>query len=228
MAENIFSADEVAEVQRRYPSLRLKSSGVLEGVLEMEAEYDGHRISDRFEVRIVAAASGRPPLLFDIGGRTESIAKKLRISTLDLHKNRDGSACMCVRQEEKFKFPPSSRLLQFVEQLAVPYLFGLARCEQTGQWPWQCYSHGFLGLLEFYADRTAGTAMEDFAEIVGVFRKEPSWKLIRKHLRKKTSAKRDCPCGSGKSIGKCHSQAHKGIKFLHGEIARLNLYHLIA
>jgi len=172
--------------------------------------------------------STRPPSLLEIGGRTESIAKKFRITPRDLHKNHDGTACVCVKQVEKLKFPPGSSLLHFIEELAVPYLYALVRYEQEGKWPWQDYSHGFLGLLEFYADRSPGTAMDDFAEIVAIFRKELGWTLIRKQLRKRPSAKRACLCGSGKPTGRCHSQVHKGIKFLHGEIERQNLHHLIA
>ena len=228
MPARAFSVDEVAEVQRKYPSLQLISAGVLEGILVMDADYAGRRISDSFKVRIASTDSSRLPSLAEIGGRTESIAKKFRIDTLDLHKNRDGTACVCVKQIEKLKFPPGSSLFHFVEELAVPYLYGLARNEKDGRWPWQDYSHGFLGLLEFYAEGQPTTAMEDFAEIVAIFRKEPGWRFIRKQLRKTPSAKRACLCGSGKPIGRCHRQVRKGIKFLHREIERLSLHHLIA
>ena len=120
-----FSETEVAEVIARYPRLQLKSAGVLEGVLDMRAEYDGSTLTDSFTVQITSINpnSERVPALREVGGRTEAIAHKHRISDLrTLHRNLDGTACVCVRHVENRKFPPASPVLLFIEELAVPYL----------------------------------------------------------------------------------------------------------
>src|SRR6266699_2415328 len=150
-----FSELDVAEVRARYPELELRPDGALEGAVNVEAEYEGRRIVDRFFVKITASNphSIRTPALYEIGGRTKGIGSKYRLRDLrSLHCNRDGSACVCVKQVEKQKFPPGSPLLVYVEELAIPYLYGLSRYDQDGKWPWGDYSHGSLGLLEYHAD----------------------------------------------------------------------------
>ncbi len=229
MPGGYFSEEEVAEVRAKYPALELKSPGVLEGVLKMQAEYEGLRVDDDFLVRITALNphSNRIPALYEIGGRTEAIAKKRRVrDQRDLHRNVDGTACVCVKQVEKEKFPLGSHLLVFVEELAVPYLFGLNRYDQGGEWPWKDYSHGSLGLLEFYAEDMQEQSRQDIAEILATIKQDPEWSEYRKQLRK-PSSKRACLCGSGKSFGKCHSRAWHGVRHLRAALERLDLNDLL-
>src|SRR5258708_27265461 len=101
MPGGYFPEEEVAEVRAKYPALELASPGVLEGTGRMEAEYEGLRIDDDFRIRIAALNrhSNQIPSLYEIGGRTEAIAKKHGVKDLrDLHRNPDGTACVCVRQ----------------------------------------------------------------------------------------------------------------------------------
>ena len=129
-----FSDKEIVAVKEKYPELERSAPGAIEGTLKMEAVYNGVTISDSFKVRITATNphSDHVPALYEIGGRTQSIASKLGISDLrDLHRNTNGTACVCVKQVEKVKFPPGSPLLVFIDNLAVPYLYGLAFFEKN-------------------------------------------------------------------------------------------------
>lgn len=104
MPSREFLDAEIGEVRSRYPKLQLKSPGVLEGVLDMRAEYAGSALNDSFTVQITASNSHseRIPALKEIGGRTERIAKKCGITDIrNLHRNYDGTACVCVKQAEK-------------------------------------------------------------------------------------------------------------------------------
>lgn len=229
MKANIFSDEEIAEVRSKYPTLRLESPGILEGNITVHAEYDGKRITDSFEIRIAALNphSIRLPALYEIGERTAAIAAKHRVKDLrDLHRNFDGATCVCVKQDEKRRFPPGSTLLKFIEDLAIPYLYGLSRFEAEGKWPWEGYSHGAIGLLEFYSDNEQEQSKEDIVEILGMIRADDNWRLYGKQLRS-PSAKRECLCGSGKSLGRCHRRAWNGIERLNAEIGRLHLRPLL-
>ncbi len=225
MLSHEFLDAEISEVRTKYPELQLKSPSVLEGILHMRAEYEGSALNDNFTVQITASNphSSRLPALREIGGRTEAIAKKYGITDYrNLHRNYDGTACVCIKQVEKQQFPPGSSLIVFVEELVVPYLYGLSHFEQHGKWPWPDYSHGALGLLEFYADNTQEQTREDIAEVIATIRRDPNWKLYHKQLRK-PSSKRSCLCGSRKPFDECHSKAWRGIAPLRAELQRLGL-----
>jgi hypothetical protein len=112
--------------------------------------------------------------------------------------------------------------LVFVEELAVPYLYGLSYYEGHGKWPWPDYSHGGLGLLEFYAERPQEQTSEDLAEVLAAFRRERNWKEYHKQLRK-PSSKRACLCGSGRPFDTCHNRAWLGVTHMRTELERLGL-----
>lgn len=225
MPDRKFSSPEIADVTARYPQLRLVSPSILEGTLDMEAEFEGERITGSFHVRITAANpnSDLLPALYEIGGRTEAIGRKYGIKDFrDLHRNGDGTACVCVKPVEGRSFPPGSSLLFFIEQLAVPYLYGLTYRERHGRWPWKEFSHGSLGLLEFYADDQTTQTVESIAELVAGVGREPNWKDFHKQFRR-PSANRACLCGSRKPFGKCHAQALSGVLKLHLDLKHFNL-----
>lgn len=220
----VFSDEEISAVKLRYPGLERTGPGAVEGILEMDAVYDGEPLKDSFQVRITAMNpnSFRVPALYEIGKRTEAIAEKLGLTDLrTLHRNKDGTACVCVKQIEKRMYPPGSSLFIFVEELAVPYLYGLVHYEHNRVWPWGDYSHGSMGLLEFYAEDTTPQIAEDIMEIFSTIRKELNWKEYHKQLRK-PSAERSCLCGSGRPFRVCHKKAWGGLQHLHSEMTRLN------
>lgn len=220
-----FSDEEIAVVKGKYPELERSAPGAIEGTLNMEAIYDGVTIVDSFNIRITAANphSDHVPALYEIGGRTQSIATKLGIVDLrDLHRNVNGTTCVCVKQVEKEKFPLGSPLSVFIENLVVPYLYGLASFEKNRRWPWGDFSHGSLGLLEFYAENTEPQKLENIALIVPSLRRESNWKEYHKQLRKPNGEK-SCLCNSGKPFRKCHERAWRGLEWLHGELLRLGI-----
>ncbi len=224
-----FSAEEVAEVLAKYPGLTVNAAGEVEGILDIDAAYKGRRIQDSYVVRIAASNphSERLPALYEVGGRTENVGKKYNVPDLrHLHRNPDGIACVCVKQEESRLFPPGSRLVFFVDRLVVDYLYGLSHYDQFKKWPWGEFSHGVLGLLEFYVDDIKPQSSESIAEVLASMQRNPSWPKVRKQLRS-PSSKRDCFCGSGNGLGRCHNLAWRGLQRFRGEIARLNLFHLI-
>lgn len=225
MAVREFLPEEVMAVAERYPRLLSTVVGTMEGVFDISAEYEGSLVTDSFTVKITASNPNSEllPAVYETGGRTERIAKQHGITDLrDLHRNPDGTACLCTKLVERRKCPPGTTLLNFIEVLVVPYFYSLSYYQKHGRFPWADFSHGGIGLLEFAADDTEQPSKEDMLEILKVFRCEPSWKAYYKQLRK-PSAERACLCGSLKQFSRCHSRAWSGIARLRAEVQRFNL-----
>lgn len=210
-----FQPDEVAEVVARYPRLALRTVDRVSGILDLHAEFEGVVVQDEFEIEICAhnPHSDHLPALYETGGRTQAVGARHGIKDLrDLHLNPDGTACVCPKQAEREKCPPGYTLLQYVEGLVVPYLYGLRRAsDNRGIWPWPDLEHGALGLLEYYG-RGGGVGGErELREVLGHFQLDRLWSDYRKQLHS-PSAKRRCLCGSGRHFGQCHRDAFKGVE----------------
>lgn len=221
----VFTDAEISKVQKKYPGISRTAPDTVEGELNLDAVYENLRLRDNYHIRITASNphSARIPALWEIGNRTPAIANKFGIQDLrTLHRNPEGSACVCVKQVEKQKFPPGSTLIRYLEELAVPYLYGLTFFEKHGRWPWGDYSHGSLGLFEYYAENTAPQTCEDIEYILPSIRREINWKEYHKQLRK-PSGDRSCLCGSGKKFSKCHSRAWEGLQIMVSEMNRIGI-----
>jgi hypothetical protein len=217
-----FDESEVWEVMARHPGLHRTSAGGLEGVIEIHHQHGVVVRRDSFSIEITMHnRTSRLPALREVGGRSKAIVLKHGCKDVRaVHQNSvDGTACVCVKQEEAERFPPGAPLLTFVEQLAIPYLFGLSYFDEFGKWPWGEYSHGGLGLLEFYANHVTQRKQE-FEEVLASLRAGSDWPQYYKQLRK-PSAKRVCICGSGKAFGKCHPSAWRGLKNLISALSQL-------
>ena len=221
-----FDGSEVAEVVAQHPGLSQTGPGVLEGVIETHRQYGSVVLQDKFSIRLTAynPNSSRLPALREIGGRSKAIVLKHGFEDVRaVHQNlADGTACVCVKQEEAERFPPGARLVAFLERLAVPYLYGLSYVDEFGKWPWGEYGHGGIGLLEYYADSPGQCSKEGLEEVIASLRAYSDWLNYHRQL-KKPSAKRACICGSGKAFGKCHRRAWQGLKNLISALEQLGL-----
>lgn len=226
-----FSEEEISAVRNAFPKLTLKQQGIWEGEIDIDVIYNGERIQDRFEIAIAATEQypKQMPMMLEIGGRTKAIAEKYKITDpRDLHCNpKSGIACLCVKQEEKMRFPPGSNLVDFIRDLVIPYLYALSHFDKYKKWPWGEYSHGGLGLLEFYAEDPTPLRKEDIEQVAEVFRADDNWKEYSRQLRK-PSAERHCICRSRKPIRECHPRAWQGVRRLHADLTRfkVNIYKL--
>jgi hypothetical protein len=214
----------MAMIAERYPQLRLTDTGIVEGNLDLHAVFAGDERKDSFIVRI--APSDDPhgmPSLTEIGGRTGAIAAKHNVKDLaDLHRNPGGSACLCVKQDEPNRFPDGAGLAHFIEELAVPYLFGLSHFDENGKWPWPDYSHGVLGIAEFYGDAVNPPSPERIATTLDLLKEDSAWREFSRQIRK-PSAMRRCMCGSRKSISRCHKGVWSAVQKLNRDIHALGL-----
>ena len=185
----------------------------MKGVLDLHATYDGEERRDEFQVRIAAPPDypNSMPTLVETGTRTAEIAAKYGIEDLrDLHRNPGvGTACLCVKPEESRRFPKGANLLHFIEELVVPYLFGLSHFDESGEWPWPDHSHGALGIVEYYADIADDPSVESINSTLTLLKQDISWHELRRQIRK-PSALRMCVCGSRRAVSRCHKGVWAG------------------
>lgn len=225
MDSHEFSPQEIAVVRGRFPKLELTTPGTWEGSIDFDHIYREVRILSTFAVRIVAP-DGYPakiPIAYDIGGRAKTVGHKHGIKDLqNIHHNpKDGSICLCVRQEESKKFPPGSTLINFMEDLVIPYFYGLEYYNEQGKWPWREYSHGGLGIMEYHAEDPAVQTRESIARLASYLYGDDDLKRYKRYLLKPMGA--HCVCGSGYSFESCHDLAWKGLLRFGEDMRKLNL-----
>lgn len=218
-----FSDDELYETLSKYSKLKWNSKGYLYGHIDVNHQYGDFVSDDRFEICIFASNKypDSPPALVEIGGRTQEIAKKYKITNLqDLHNNKrdgTGTACLCAKQEYKTRFPAGSDLVMFVDDLVIPYLFALSHYDNRGAWPeWGERSHGVLGLIEAHGEIDIVTK-DEVLDLIKLIRAQDNWTYYHKQIRKPNTYS-SCPCGKQKSFAECHKRAWFGLLKLREDI----------
>jgi hypothetical protein len=219
-----FTVEEMAIIAERYPRLRLTEAGIVEGIIDLHAVFAGEERKDAFAVRIARPDDPRGmPSLTETGSRTVAIAAKHGVKDLaDLHRNPGGTACLCVKQDEPKLFPKSANLAHFIEELAIPYLFGLSHFDDNGKWPWPYYSHGVLGIVEYYADAGGAPSPESVVATLDLLKQDSGWREFSRQIRN-PSAMRRCVCGSRTPISRCHPRVWVAVQNLNRDIHNLGL-----
>ncbi len=225
------SDDEIEEIGRRHPYLILTREQELlgwKGVLYFNRSYEGVVIEDSFEVAIAVPATYPTtlPFVWETGGRLREIAEKWRDKVLglaDLHVYpSNGSVCLGAPLELQERCPLGAPFFQFIDDLVVPYFYGLSHFEKHGRWPWGERSHGILGLLESYGERRIECPREDVVLQVHQLRKCNNSREVRKYLRRHKD-QRLCLCGKNRLFAECHTLAWNGLLKLQRDAKSHNL-----
>lgn len=225
---------EILQTREKYPDLEYRTengTGIWSGNLILNHIHDGCTIRDSFKI-LIDVPKEYPialPKVKEVGNRTEKIYQKYKdkiAGIIDLHVYpQEKNACVGAINELRDKFPIGSAFYLYVENLVIPYFYGLSYFEKNGFWPWGERSHGYLGLLETYADRRIETSKEDTVLLIKMLRKLPEWKDVAFYLRK-VKKSRPCLCPKkGKDFSKCHPLAWEGINKLQKDIStfRINI-----
>lgn len=227
-----FKESEIKEIQEFFPLKFSVESGltVLEGRIDINAEYEGIIIKDGFDIKILVPNEypEQIPVIIEAGKRIEKIAKKRNISNIrDLHCNDPISkiVCLCAKPEEKIKFPEGSSFVQFMNNLVVPFFYSISFFENYGYWPWGDYSHGNEGNIEWYLDNRFPIKKERVIEIVEILKKDKKWNVYKMLLKADgfIRSHTNCSCGSILKFRNCHPKALNGLQSLKVDIANLNI-----
>lgn len=209
--------DDQKWLLKNYPRLSISQENgidIISGAFDFSAVYEDYAIQDTYQIRIELQPSSVSdlPTVIETEGRIDSIAKKRNIPIIDLHTNPDGTACLCLRLEESNYFPDGYSLPIFIEKLVKPFFYAQNYFENQNTWPWDTYSHGDLGWLEWYfaQKHLSPTETQIFLENL---KKRGLWSEISIELSKKGGIKGHhlCLCGSKNKYRNCHPNVLLGL-----------------
>lgn len=187
-----FRKSEIAALLARYPGLRLVPSGSMalrvEGTLRFCA--NGKKtevIEDGYDVRIEAPENfpEQMALVWETGGRIPPT----------YHKLDNGALCLGSRVGLRLQMGKSPSILRFIERCVIPYLYGYSYYVKHGAPPFGELEHGELGSLQ---DLAGLLGVEDLSLAVDF--------CLLAATKRGRANKRQCPCGSGRRLGRCHNR----------------------
>lgn len=230
----------IEAINRRFQSdLKYNlQSNILSGNLSFKAtDEHGTSLSDCYNIEIHFNHCKPLPLVKEIGKRIEKLAKDKGKKLLDLHISSDNTLCLCGRLQS-FEISENIQskenpLLEFINQLIIPFLFGTTYFEKFNHWFCDEFSHHPKGLvpdavnnpklLSLYLIKYAKKFKKESCQFVREYLKYALDKninvdldLMRKYLqlnnfsfnrkskRKNLKFKTKCLCGLKTSYGDCH------------------------
>ena len=124
---------------------------VVDGMAEVRGAFpvmgaDG-QILDRYSIRIRLPDQypEKLPSVEEVGGRIPR--------TADRHVFTDSGACCVLLEEARWEaFPVGASFRTFLEGPVQSYLLGQSLVERGEEWPFGEWSHGALGVAEYYAE----------------------------------------------------------------------------
>jgi hypothetical protein len=219
-------------LRENYPGLiigRENGIQVISGELEFDMVYEGERITDTYDIRIEMQSSqvSDLPKVSETGLRIKKTSQDRQTPPIDLHiYEHDWSACLCAKPAEAEHFPDGFSLPIFIEELVAPFFYAQSFVEKHGTWPWETYSHGDLGWLEWYMEQE-DTTPEITTKFIEGLKSQPSWQQIRKELIKPDGVKGHHPCMCGKTPPRryrdCHKKVLRGLWKLERDIKRFKI-----
>lgn len=176
-----------------HPGLRLVPGGVDEVVLAGDLRFaatglDKALIQDSYSIQL------RIPRSHPKRGLPRVIETGARIPAT-YHRLSDGSLCLGAPTRLRRIVLQKPSISDFIKEAVVPYLYSRSYFERFGQMPFGELAHGDVGLgrdLIAMLGMPCGTRVDRLLEACS--------------MRKRHANKRDCPCGSGFRLGKCHNR----------------------
>lgn len=191
------------ELLQAYEGLEVRpsrdSSVVIRGNLVFLANYrEDEGVTEEYKLKITIPPDypNEIPQVWEIGGRIPS----------GFHKLKNGALCLGSPMRLRLILLQSVSIKSFVERCVIPYLYAYTIYRDTGALPYGELQHGVDGLLE------------DTSDLIGISStKAPSAFVALLAMKKRHANKRQCPCGSGRRLGRCHN---KRLNFLRKKIGR--------
>lgn len=164
-------------------SIELNRAVVLTGEWHV---YGKERLITTYNVRIVLPSDFPKgvPLVYEVGGVIPQDA--------DHHINPDGTACLFAPPERWEKWPEGASIAVFLNGPVRDFFFSQAFYERTGQWPFGEWSHGDVGVIEYYFEKlgtSSFTILEGLVQLSQYHSPSRQWR---------------CPCGNNKRYKECH------------------------
>ncbi|MGL4652841.1 hypothetical protein [Cetobacterium sp.] len=100
------------------------------------------------------------------------------------------SLCLGSNAEIKSFLEKTSNLSKFIDMFIIPYFFNFSYFDKFGEEMWSGYSHGRVGIKEYFFDK------------FNIINEEILIKIME--LIQKNKYYLNCPCGSKKAFDRCH------------------------
>lgn len=157
---------------------------VMRGDLRFSATFEAITIEDAFAVLLLLPRDypSSPPNIQETGGRIPR----------NFHTHFDGSLCLGAPLAVRLAFLRNPKLLPFVNNQVIPFLFSFNYWQTYGKMPFGELSHGITGILEYYQDLFH---VNDHRQILG---------LLKILADNNYRGHHSCPCGSGLNLRRCH------------------------
>lgn len=186
MASNIqLIKAQLSELRRQYPYLYLQENEdfpKITGTIFFQKD----DIKDHYEVEIYLSKEYPKKI-----PTVKEIASKIDLS---FHHNPDESLCLETPLNVYEIFRENESLMNFTENLLVPYLYTYSFYLKNNRLPYGDHKHGAEGIFENYKTRFK---VNEASLVVGLLKV-----LAEKSYRGHSS----CPCGSNKKLRDCHGQ----------------------
>ncbi|MCK9211566.1 MAG: SEC-C domain-containing protein [Ignavibacteriaceae bacterium] len=195
-----FFEKEKESILTMYPKLEyIIEDGLvnLSGELDFNASFENQEVFDTYLILIVFPKDypDTVPESFEIGNKIPD----------NYHKNKDKSLCIAPPVDLSMKFSSNPCILNYINNLLIPYLYRYSFLQKYGKAPFEEYSHGALGLIEYYFE---------FLRVDSI----PSLgKMLLIVLENKYRGHLPCPCGSNKKLRHCHGSKLKILSGLQGQ-----------
>jgi len=178
------------DLRKKYPYLYLQKNPqgfIIEGTIFIES----NNIKEQYEIEINISEKypTQIPCVKEIGGKIPK----------DFHHNQ-GYFCLETPFAVWEIFRKKETLLNFVDNLVVPYLLSYIFFKVSGKLPFGEHPHGAEGVLKDYKARF--NVKDDLLML----------NLLRILAENNYRGHQPCPCGSQKKLSKCHGK---------------NIYHII-
>ncbi len=195
---NIF-IDQLDQVIKEYPNFGIAEKNdkkFLRGELHIIDKNDEHWESYELEIKHHPDFPKRFPKVYEISNKIPKIS--------DWHIYDDQSCCIDVLPSEIIKCKDGLSLYEFIEKELFPYFFNQTHRRVKGYYVGGEYSHGLLGVYEFYADRLkTGDNIRKTLTLMTFIATQP-----------RPNRSNRCFCGSGELFRHCHRKAYDELKHL--------------
>lgn len=232
--------DEILWMHKAYGKLNFIKGdpSIIKGTLEFDMIYsankytlnptvaDPNRIKDSYKIEIILEniPPSKLPQVKEIGGRLEKVKEKYgKESLAAMHVNSNEILCLCSYLEEESKMPNRFNLIDFFNNILVPFFYSQSFYEKKEIWPWGERSHGSLGLCESYLDyREDGNNIKLINDCLRGIKQQQDSAVFFEALVKKDKIKGHwlCFCKSQKRFRDCHGSAFKGLWNLKEDMKR--------
>lgn len=170
------------KIKDKYPELKLIQEKI-EGFLTIKIE------KQKFKYWVLIKANDYPEKLPKL-----YLKNFEHIKGIDRHIYKDRECCVGIGELEIFsKFADFKiNIKDYIEHLAIPYLFSQSYYDYYGEWPFGEYSHGIPGIKEKLIEIFE---VKEYKEVIS---------LYKRTIDKSIGKNRSCPCRSGKKYKDCH------------------------